>query len=122
MFGIASFAQVPFASLAGTGIVLSITEGITAADSSTQLSAFLQSKTEDVVMGDVASFAGLFFLNIDETLTSGDSSTQLSAYLQSISENSNLASVEAITAQFAASRTENVNLADSFEAYTAFSR
>jgi hypothetical protein len=40
MFGTSSFAQTPFAALAGTSYALSITENFAAADFSTQLSAF----------------------------------------------------------------------------------
>jgi hypothetical protein len=53
MFGISAFAQVPFASLANTGIVLSIIEDVGMADFSTQLSAFLLSQTNDIIVDDV---------------------------------------------------------------------
>ena len=77
MFGIAAFSQTSFASLAGTSYAFSIAENFNAADSSTQLSAFLQTATEPVTMGDVGSLAGSFFGSVTETFTPGDSSTQI---------------------------------------------
>ena len=51
MFGIASFAQTPFASLAGQAFFASVTEDINLADASVQQSAFRQSITELVSHG-----------------------------------------------------------------------
>ena len=61
MFGIAAFAQTPFASLAGAAYAFAVTENLTSADSSTQLSAFLQSIAENIRSEDDNSNAGLFF-------------------------------------------------------------
>ena len=86
MFGIASFSQVPFASLAGNVFALSITENLNSADASTQQSAFLQSITEVFTSNDIdTTSTGLFFASINETFTSDDASAQQSAFLQSIS-------------------------------------
>ena len=52
MFGVASFAQVPFASLAGTSIAFSITEDFGAADFSAQQAAFLFSHVEAITEND----------------------------------------------------------------------
>jgi hypothetical protein len=52
MFGITAFAQAPFASLplGGNQFILAISEDFTSADASTQLSAFLQSITEPIIV------------------------------------------------------------------------
>ena len=65
MFGIASFSQVPFASLAGNNFALSLTENLNSDDASTQLSAFLQSITEDITESEIeVTGTGLFFGSI----------------------------------------------------------
>jgi F0F1-type ATP synthase delta subunit len=120
MFGTSSFAQTPFATLAGTANALFIVEGIQLGDASTQLSAFLQTRVEPIAMGDVNSTAGLFFGSVTENLNSGDASTQAATFLQSISENSRPADVATIAAQFAQSVAENSRLADTPVPFAAF--
>ena len=120
MFGTSAFAQAPFASLANTGIVLSIIEDFGMADSSTQLSAFLQSQTENIGIADVINDAGVnYFGSATETIAFDDSSTQLSTFLQTIAEDFSPADTPTISAQFAASATENSTIEDSQVVFTA---
>jgi hypothetical protein len=107
MFGISAFAQSPFASLAGTDIILSIIEDIGVDDSSTQLSTFLQSITEPIGVSDVENDAGgNFFGSVTETITLDDSSTQASTFLQDITEDLLPADTPTIAADFSVSRAE----------------
>jgi hypothetical protein len=102
MFGIAAFAQSPFASLGGTAFALSISEAITLADSSAQASTFLQSRAENIGIADVINDAGAnYFGSVTEAITLADSSSQASTFLQSIAENLNPADSQTITGQFA---------------------
>ena len=118
MFGISSFAQVPFASLAGTAFIATIDENIGLDDSNSQTWAFLQSITEPVTMTDLSSTAGLFVTSINENFTSDDSSTQLSNYLQSITE-STITIEDGSTQQFqlGANITENFGAEDTQAVY-----
>lgn len=112
MFGFASFAQTPFASLAGNLFPFSIAEGIAVDDFSAQVSAFLQTIDEPTILDDVDSITGNFFALVYEDTGLADSSSELSAYLQSISENSFPADSVSIQAAFASLITENFDLAD----------
>jgi hypothetical protein len=120
MFGIAAFAQSPFASLGGTAYALSISEAITLADSSTQASAFLQSITEPITVTQVPNdTGGNFFGSVTEAISLADSSTQASTFLQSRTENLNPADTPTITGQFSVSRAEPITIADSQAVYFA---
>jgi hypothetical protein len=58
MFGVSSFAEVPFAtlpSLGGALFVLDITENIDVADTNSQAWSFLQSITEPITLEDFNS-------------------------------------------------------------------
>jgi hypothetical protein len=114
MFGISSFAQTPFASLAGTAFTAALSEDITLADSSTQIFAFNQSFVENFGISNTENTDGgsTFFLDTSETLTSGDSSTQLSAFLQSLSENSNPNDDTGISTLYIFEVAENQTMAD----------
>ena len=115
MFGIAGFAQTPFASLAGASFSFSLTEDLTADDSSTQLSAYLQTITEPITESEIeVTGVGLFFASINENFNPDDASTQLSTFLQSITEDANLNDTPDIAAQFAADCTEDTVLVDDF--------
>ena len=107
MFGISSFAQVPFASLAGTAYTASVTEDVGMADANTQMWSFGQTLTENVVMTAFDSEAGFFVGTIVETFSVDDSSTQVSAFGQTITEPLTSAESETISAQFASSIAEN---------------
>jgi hypothetical protein len=120
MFGFASFAQTPFASLAGNLIALSLAEGIGVGDANTQLSAYGVLFAEDSNLTTVSSEGSLFFESITEaTIVLGDSNTQAWAFLQAITEASTLNDPALITAQFAAAKTENSTTADSPVPYFA---
>ena len=60
MFGISAFAATPFASLAGNVFAFDITENITLADTSSQVSAFLQSLAENSTLGDSSTQLSTF--------------------------------------------------------------
>ena len=120
MFGISSFAQSTFAGLGTNAFVVSITEDSSLADFSTQISAFLQSQVEDIIVDDVDNDTGVnYFGSATEAITVGDSSTQVSTFLQTIAENFNPADTLAIAAQFAAVQTENQTIEDSSVQYFA---
>lgn len=120
MFGIASFAQTPFASLAGVSFSFSLTEDLAADDASTQLSAFLFSHNEAITENEIeVTGVGLFFGSLNETLTADDSSTQLSTFPQDITENFNPADAQAIEAQFSVSLSEDAALADNLVPFFA---
>ena len=108
MFGYAAFAQPTFAGLGSNAYNLALTENVNMADSSTQISAFLDSITEaTVTMGDVSSFQGTFFEGIVENMALLDSSTVTAQFKSDISEATTLADVITIAAQFKSSITEN---------------
>ena len=88
MFGIASFAQTPFASLAGRVFVDSVTENITLADASNQTYAFLQSITENSNPESVESITAQF--------------------AQSVTENADLADTQNVFFAFGQTRTEDI--------------
>jgi len=67
MFGISSFAQVPFASLAGTAHTASLTEDIGLADTNTQVWSFQQSQTEAITIDDFNSEAGILSVRLLKT-------------------------------------------------------
>jgi hypothetical protein len=94
MFGLTSFSEAPFASLAKANIFLSLSENFGAADSCTVLAAFQ--------------------LSIAEPITLDDSSTQQSNFFAQATENLNSADVQTVVAAFQAAITENVVLADGF--------
>jgi hypothetical protein len=120
MFGFASFAQTPFASLAGNLIALSLAEGIGVGDASTQLSAYGVLFAEDSNLTTVSSEGALFFESITEaTIVLGDSNTQAWAFLQAITEASTLNDPALITAQFAVSEVEDFASADTPVPYFA---
>lgn len=121
MFGVASFAQTSFASLAGTSIAFAITENFGSADFSAQQAAFLFSQIEPVTSSDIdITGNALFIATINESLTPNDSSTQLSTFLQSISEDFTPEDAITIAAQFVSSLTEDTSLADAQEVYSEF--
>jgi hypothetical protein len=82
VFGIASFAQVPFSSLAGNVFLFDISEGFESADANTQVFAFLQSISEDSAIDDIDATAGDFYALVYEDTGLADSSTDLYAFLQ----------------------------------------
>lgn len=121
MFGVSSFAQTPFASLAGTSIALSLVENFGSADFNAQQAAFLFSQIEAITSSDIETTGNaLFIATINEAVTPNDSSTQLSTFLQSISENFAPEDTITIAAQFSSSLTENTSLADAQEVYSEF--
>ena len=121
MFGIPAYAATPFAALAGNSFSFAVVEDIGAADSSTQLSTFLQTRTENITMADTPNDAGVSYSDgVVETFTFGDSSTQASAFLQTFSDGVTQADGPTIAAQFAVSRTEDTTLASAQEIYSAF--
>ena len=121
MFGIPAYAATPFAALAGNSFSFAVVEDIGAADSSTQLSAFLQTIAQDITMADTPNDAGVSYSDgVVETLTFGDSSTQQSAFLQVFSGGVTQADAPEIAAQFAVSLSENTTLASLQEIYSAF--
>jgi hypothetical protein len=114
VFGISAFAQSTFAGLGTNAFVVSITEDSSLADSSTQLSAFLQSQTEDIIVAEVENDVGVnYFGSATEVIGVDDLSTQLSTFLQIIAEDFNPADTPIITAQFAAVQTEDQTIDDS---------
>ena len=120
MFGIASFAQTPFASLANVFFPATMTEDVGIADNNSQRFAFAYSQTEPIGVAVVENDAGVnYFGSRTEVLTFGDSSIQLSTFLQSLADNVNLADTPAIAAQFAVSKAENSGLTDSSVQYFA---
>ena len=66
MFGISTFAQVPFASLGPNAFALSISEDFSPADDSSQVSAFLQSIAEPITLTDNNSQAAIFVFGLTE--------------------------------------------------------
>jgi hypothetical protein len=88
MYGISAFAQAPYAALGGPPVIeLSIVEGMTLADLSTQLSTFLQSIVEDSVLADTPTRLITFPLSVTESILSGDFNTQYTAYKPTFVEN-----------------------------------
>jgi hypothetical protein len=114
MFGISSFAQAPFASLAGTAFTAALSEDITLADSSSQIFAFNQSVAENFDISNIENTDGgsSFFFGATETLTFGDSSTQVSTFLQSLSENSSPNDSTGISTIYLFEVAENQTMAD----------
>jgi hypothetical protein len=120
MLGIASFAQTPFSALAGKIFPFDIAEGIALNDSSTQLSAFLQSIAENSVLDDIDATTGDYFALVYEDTGVADLSTPLFAYLQSISENSNPADSASVQADLIFAITENSIVNDTPTEYLEF--
>ena len=121
MFGIPAYAATPFAALAGTSYAFSVTEDIGAADSSTQLSTFLQTTTQNITMADTPNDAGISYSDgVNENITFGDSSTQASTFLQTFSDGVTQDDSVAIAAQFAVSRAEATTIISLQEIYSAF--
>lgn len=121
MFGIPAYAATPFAALAGNSFSFAVVENIGTADSSTQLSAFLQTRTENITMADTPNDAGISYsTGVVETLTFGDSSTQQSAFLQVFSNGVTQADAPTIAAQFAVSRAEATTVEVTQNIYSAF--
>lgn len=122
MFGTSSYAQVPYAALpaAGTSHALSITENFTAADSRTQIAAFLQSLTENTSIADVLTNTAGFFASATENIGSADTNSITAGFSVSASENVNPADVLSITAAFANSISEATTLGDSSIQQSAF--
>lgn len=121
MFGIPAYAATPFAALAGNSFSFAVVEDIGTADSSTQLSAFLQTRTENITMADTPNDAGISYsTGVVETLTFGDSSTQQSAFLQVFSNGVTQADAPTIAAQFAVSRAEATTVEVTQNIYSAF--
>ena len=88
MFGYAAFAQSPYAALGGKApIPLSIVEGMTVADLSTQASAFIQSFTDGSTLADTITRDVTFPFFVVEDVTSGDFNTQYTAYKPTVVEN-----------------------------------
>ena len=84
MFGISSFAQTSFASLAGNAYSLSINENFNPLDSSSQIFAFLAAITEPVTSNNTDSEVDVFYEGIVEGYSPADSSTQSSAFYLSL--------------------------------------
>jgi hypothetical protein len=112
MFGISSFAQTPFASLAGAGFVFTLVEGIQSADSSTQQSNYSLGHVENVLLDEIDSTGAIFFANVTESLFSGDTSIVIAGYLGSVNEDVTSADSSTITAQFTSSVTEDATIND----------
>lgn len=113
MFGVASFAQSPFASLAGAAFAESVTEAFSVADASAQLYAFTFSQTEDSTLSDIdITGAGLFVATLNEDV--GLAETVVGGFfsLFFITEDVASASVEEIAAQFSSALTEDTVLVD----------
>jgi len=121
VFGIPAYAATPFAALAVNSFSFSVTEDIGAADSSTQLSAFLQTITENTVVDEVENdVGGNFFAGVVESFTFDDSSTQQSAFLQTFSDGVTQADDPTIAAQFSVFRTEDTTVESAQEIYSAY--
>jgi hypothetical protein len=80
VFGISSFAQSPFASLAGIRFSFALNENVTSADLNSQQSAFLQSIAEPVTVDDIDATAGDFFGSVIENLNAADAATVLAGF------------------------------------------
>jgi len=121
MFGIPAYAATPFAALAGTSYSFAVTEDISAADSSTQLSAFLQTFSDGITIADTPNDAGVSYSDgVNEGITADDSSTQLSTFLQTFSDGVTQADDIAIAAQFAVALSEDTTVESAQELYFAF--
>ena len=59
MLGIPAYGATPFAAQAGNSYSFSVAENIGAADSSTQLSAFLQTFSDGITIADTPNDAGV---------------------------------------------------------------
>lgn len=112
MFGISSFAETPFASLAGAGFVFTLVEGIQSADSSAQQSNYSLGHVENVLLDEIDSTGAIFFANVTESLFSGDTSIVIAGYLGSVNEDVTSADSSTITAQFTSSVTEDATIND----------
>ena len=86
MYGGEAFAQLAFDGL-WTSYAASLSENSTILDSSTQQSAFLESRTEPVTMADFNTQTSTFLESIIENTAIADYSTQISNFLESIAEN-----------------------------------
>jgi hypothetical protein len=121
MFGISSFAQVPFASLAGTAFTASLAEDIGMADSNSQIFVFNQSFTESInAIADVINDAGVnYFGSATENIGLADLSTQVATFLQSLAENVNPNNSSGISTLYIFTIAENQTLADTPVIYFA---
>ena len=72
MFGIASLSQVPFSSLANNAFTADVTENLGLEDTSSQTYAYTYPYSENIIVGDFNSQAGLFFAGVVEAITSAD--------------------------------------------------
>lgn len=113
MFGTSSFAQTPFASLAGVNITLSLTEGIQSADASTALYAFIFNHTEAVTESAVEiTGAALFFGSVTEAMGLDDPFAVQTGFLLSATENLDMVDSAGIAASFITIAAEDVGMAD----------
>ena len=116
MFGYASFAEVPFATLpsaGGTSFFESLTEAFSIADNNTQLFAFSETRTEPITVNDLNSDANIFIGTINELVGIAAANTEVFDALQSITEPiSAIENQQTISAGFAQSVAENVNVND----------
>ena len=117
MFGISTFAQTTFAGLGVNAYSLLITEDSGLADSSTQLSTYLTSITENVVMNNGDAEQNNYYNSLSENIGIADLSTQASTFLQSLSENSSVYDSSIIGLAFALS--EAITMADANIVYFA---
>ena len=72
MFGITTFAQSPFAGLGTTIYTFSIIENSGLADSSTQLSTYLISFAENVVMNNGVAGQNNYYNSLNENIGIAD--------------------------------------------------
>jgi hypothetical protein len=94
---------------------LNVTENINVADSSTQVYAYTSNITENLSLADIISAGNSNFTNaVTENINVADSSTQVYAYTSNITENLSLADIiSAGNSNFTNAVTENINVADS---------
>lgn len=112
MFGIAAFAQVPFASLANANFSEAVTEAFTAADTNAQQSAFLQSINEPMIMFQDESFAAIYDLTQVETVTLDTNLAIGSAFVDALTENVFIADQATISQGYLFSVTEDSAIND----------
>lgn len=119
MFGISSFAQTPFASLAGNSYALTLTEDFQATANTAEQSNYSVAQTENAIFEDLNSEGALFFESIEEVLFADTTAVGGLALLNTIDEQLGVADVETVTATNQVTVTDGVSVADTRIPYFA---
>lgn len=121
MFGQSAFAQVPFATKAGTVFSATVAENFSALDSPAYTAGFPLSITEPTTLNNTDSEQDVFYFgNVDAVISDADSSTQQSAFKQSLTENFTSGDSSTQSSTFLQSLTEPFTSSESETANAGF--